>query len=138
VQRVACSSCWFSWTCQPIFLCPHRSCQPDLIESAALAYLQDPRSVLTRERRARSRPRFWLWLSRTEAQGRAIAFDTDDHRHSPTRGESCGGPAPPLDSEPAPRPSRPFPPPPQNPWRQAIYPDARLLRMRSATDGMYT
>jgi hypothetical protein len=42
VQRVACSLCWFSWTCRPSFLYPHRSFQPDIIESAALAYLQNP------------------------------------------------------------------------------------------------
>jgi hypothetical protein len=42
VQRVTCSSCWHSWTCRPSFLYPHRSFQPDIVESAALAYLQDP------------------------------------------------------------------------------------------------
>jgi hypothetical protein len=48
VQRVACSVCWFSWICRPSFLYPHRSFQPDVIESAALAYLQDPAGTYAR------------------------------------------------------------------------------------------
>jgi hypothetical protein len=42
LQRAACSLCWFSWTCQPSFIYPHRSFQPDLIEAAVLSYLQNP------------------------------------------------------------------------------------------------
>ena len=48
LQRAACSLCWFSWTCQPSFIYPHHSFEMDLIETAALAYLQNPTATYAR------------------------------------------------------------------------------------------
>ncbi|MBM4025767.1 MAG: hypothetical protein FJ280_10220 [Planctomycetes bacterium] len=65
LQRVACSLCWFSWVCRPAFLYPHRSFAPDLIEAAALRYLQDPSAsyaVAAREHGC-SLTMLWAWLS---------------------------------------------------------------------------
>jgi|WetSurMetagenome_2_1015567.scaffolds.fasta_scaffold387071_1 hypothetical protein len=64
VQRVACSMCWCSWTCQPSFLYLHRSFQPDVIESAALAYLQDPAGTYARisKQYACSPTMLWGWI----------------------------------------------------------------------------
>jgi len=64
LQRVACSGCWFSWTCQPSFLYPHRLFQPDLIESAALAYLQNPAGTYARISRQYgcSPTMLWGWI----------------------------------------------------------------------------
>lgn len=39
VQRVCCGRCGTSWPLRPSFLYPHRSLEPDVAESAALAYL---------------------------------------------------------------------------------------------------
>lgn len=41
MQRVVCSQCSLSWTLRPSFLYPFVSLQPDVAESAALAYLSD-------------------------------------------------------------------------------------------------
>lgn len=64
VQRVACSLCWCSWTCQPSFLYPHRSFQPDFIESAALAYLQNPAATYARisKQYGCSLTMLWGWI----------------------------------------------------------------------------
>lgn len=64
LQRVACSLCWFSWTCRPSFFYPHRSFQPDLIESAALAYLQDPSGTYVRisKQYGCSLSMLWGWI----------------------------------------------------------------------------
>jgi len=64
LQRVACSLCWFSWTCRPNFLYPHRSFQPDIIESAALAYLQDADGTYARvsKRYGCSLTMLWKWI----------------------------------------------------------------------------
>jgi hypothetical protein len=64
VQRVACSWCWFSWTCRPSFLYPHRSFQPDLIEAAALSYLQNPAATYAQiaKRYGCSLTMIWEWL----------------------------------------------------------------------------
>jgi hypothetical protein len=42
LQRVACASCWRSWTLWPAFLYPRRQFSPDVSEAAALAYLATP------------------------------------------------------------------------------------------------
>ena len=42
LQRVACASCWRSWTLWPAFLYPRRQFSPDVSEAAALAYLGTP------------------------------------------------------------------------------------------------
>jgi hypothetical protein len=64
LQRVVCSLCRFSWTCRPNFLYPHRSFQPDLIESAALAYLQDAAGTYARvsKRYGCSLTMLWTWI----------------------------------------------------------------------------
>jgi len=64
LQRVACSLCWFSWTCRPGFLYPHRSFQPDLIETAALAYLKDPAATYaeTSMQYGCSLTMLWEWI----------------------------------------------------------------------------
>jgi hypothetical protein len=64
LQRVACSLCWFSWTCQPSFLYPHRSFEPDLIEAAGLAYLQDPAGTYARisKQYGCSATMLWGWI----------------------------------------------------------------------------
>jgi hypothetical protein len=64
LQRVACSLCWFSWTCRPSFLYPHRSFEPDLLEAAALAYLKDPAATYakTSRRYGCSLTMLWGWI----------------------------------------------------------------------------
>jgi hypothetical protein len=64
LQRVACSRCWFSWTCQPSFLYPHRSLEPDLIEAAALAYLRNPAGTYARisKQYGCSLTTLWGWI----------------------------------------------------------------------------
>ena len=41
LQRVACASCWKSWTLWPAFLYPRRQFAPDVNETAALSYLSN-------------------------------------------------------------------------------------------------
>jgi hypothetical protein len=52
LQKVKCAGCRSCWTLRPSGLYPHRSLQPDVTESAALAYLSNPearyRSVAAR------------------------------------------------------------------------------------------
>jgi hypothetical protein len=64
LQRVACSLCWFSWTCRPGFLYPHRSFEPDLVETAALAYLKNPAATYadTSRRHGCSLTMLWTWI----------------------------------------------------------------------------
>ena len=64
VQRVACSQCLFSWTCRPSFIYPHRSFQPDVVETAALAYLKDPAATYARtsKRYGCSLTALWGWI----------------------------------------------------------------------------
>jgi hypothetical protein len=64
LQRVACSLCWFSWTCRPSFLYPHRLFEPDLVEAAALAYLEDPAATYARtsKRYRCSLTMLWGWI----------------------------------------------------------------------------
>ena len=86
VQRVACSLCWFSWTCRPSFLYPHRSFEPDLIEAAALAYLKDPASTYARtsKRYGCSLTMLWGWigwLSHLVEPGQIVA---EAVRHDPS------------------------------------------------------
>lgn len=47
LQRVRCAQppCGRSWTLRPPWLYPHRSLEPDLAETAALAYLADPQAT---------------------------------------------------------------------------------------------
>ncbi|HLC04226.1 MAG TPA: hypothetical protein VJK02_14415 [Anaerolineales bacterium] len=78
LQRVACSLCWFSWTCRPSFLYPHRSFEPDLVEAAALAYLADPAATyaMTSRRYGCSLTMLWGWigwLSDLAAPGEIVA-----------------------------------------------------------------
>ena len=42
LQKVKCRGCRTGWTLRPPWLYPHRSLQPDVAESAALAYLSNP------------------------------------------------------------------------------------------------
>jgi len=64
LQRVACSLCWFSWTCRPSFLYPHRSFELDLVEAAALAYLKDPAATYagTSRQYGCSLTMLWGWI----------------------------------------------------------------------------
>jgi hypothetical protein len=64
LQRVACSLCWHSWVCRPGFLYPHRSFAPDLIEAAALRYLQDPSASYAAAARGYgcSLTMLWVWI----------------------------------------------------------------------------
>jgi hypothetical protein len=64
LQRAACASCERSWTLRPSFLYPHRLFEPDVDESAALAYLADPMATYAAVARqfscsARS---VWRWI----------------------------------------------------------------------------
>lgn len=64
LQRVACSRCWLSWTLWPPFLYPHRSYEPDLVESASYAYLQSASAtyVRTAEQFGCSWTVLWRWI----------------------------------------------------------------------------
>jgi hypothetical protein len=64
LQRVACSLCWFSWTIYPLFLYPHRSFEPDLVEAAGFAYLKDPAATYaqTAQRYGCSVTALWGWI----------------------------------------------------------------------------
>lgn len=64
LQRVACARCWLSWTLLPPFLYPHRSYEPDLVESASLAYLQNAagRYVQTGNQFGCSWTALWRWI----------------------------------------------------------------------------
>jgi len=78
VQRVACSRCWFSWICRPTFLYPHRLFAPDVVETAALAYLQNPTATYARtSKRYRCSPTMlwgWVtWLSRLTEPAAIVA-----------------------------------------------------------------
>lgn len=65
LQRVACASCWRSWTLRPAFLYPHRLFEPDVDEAAALAYLTDPSAtyVAVARRFTCSARSVWRWVS---------------------------------------------------------------------------
>jgi hypothetical protein len=45
LQRVACATCWKSWTLWPSFLYPARQFAPDVSEAACLAYLAEPQAT---------------------------------------------------------------------------------------------
>ena len=86
LQRVACCLCWFSWTCYPPFLYPHRSFEPDLVEAAALAYLEDPSATYARTSKhyGCSLTMLWGWigwLSQLVEPGRIVA---EAVRHDPS------------------------------------------------------
>lgn len=85
LQRVGCSLCWFSWTCRPAFLYPHRSFEPDLVEAVALAYLNDPAATYaqTSGRYGCSLTMLWEWigwLSQLVEPGQIVA---EAVRHDP-------------------------------------------------------
>jgi len=78
LQRVACGLCWFSWTCRPSFLYPHRSFEPDVVEAAALAYLMKPDATyaITSRQYGCSLTVLWAWigwLSDLAAPGEIVA-----------------------------------------------------------------
>ena len=64
LQRVACARCWSSWTVVPPFLYPHRSYEPDLVESAGVAYLQNASGtyVETAKQFGCSWTALWRWI----------------------------------------------------------------------------
>ncbi|HEX2482845.1 MAG TPA: hypothetical protein VHQ69_13265 [Methylomirabilota bacterium] len=66
LQRVRCaqSPCGRSWTLRPPWLYPHRSLEPDLAETAALAYLADPQATYrsVAQRVGCSWGTVWLWV----------------------------------------------------------------------------
>ena len=65
LQRVACASCWTSWTLRPAFLYPHRSYTPDVVEAASLAYLSaaDATYAKVAARFACSWTAIWAWIT---------------------------------------------------------------------------
>jgi hypothetical protein len=67
LQRVVCSSCGLSWTLRPSFLYRHLSIQPDVAESAALAYLSEPDATYKRvgESIGCSARTVWRWVGWT-------------------------------------------------------------------------
>jgi len=78
LQRVACSLCWFSWTCRPPFLYAHRSFEPDLIEAAVFAYLRNPAATYARtsQQYGCSLTALWGWigwLSQLAGPGEIVA-----------------------------------------------------------------
>jgi len=86
LQRVVCSLCWFSWTCRPAFLYPHRSFEPDLVEAAALSYLRDPAATyaVTAREHGCSLTMLWAWidwLSHLADPGEVVA---EAVRHDPS------------------------------------------------------
>lgn len=76
LQRVACAACCTSWTLRPAFLYPHRSFQPDVVESAGLAYLSNPSATYeaTAEKHNCSPRSVWRWVGwlATVVQARAL------------------------------------------------------------------
>lgn len=64
LQRAACARCWLSWTLLPLFLYPHRSYAPDLVEAASFAYLGEAagRYVITATRFGCSWTAVWRWI----------------------------------------------------------------------------
>jgi hypothetical protein len=64
LQRVRCAPCGRSWTLRPPWLYPHRSLEPDLAETAALAYLADPQATYrsVAQRIGCSWVTVWLWV----------------------------------------------------------------------------
>jgi hypothetical protein len=86
LQRVACSLCWFSWTCRPAFLYPHRSFEPDLIEAAALTYLQDPAATyaVTARRYGCSLTMLWAWIHWLSHLGDPGHIVAEAVRHDPS------------------------------------------------------
>jgi hypothetical protein len=66
LQRVRCAQppCGRSWTPRPPWLYPHRSLEPDLAETAALAYLADPQATYrsVAQRVGCSWGTVWLWV----------------------------------------------------------------------------
>lgn len=64
LQRVKCAACGSSWTLRPLFLYPHRSFQPDVVEHAALAYLADASATYAgvAEEHGCSPRSVWRWV----------------------------------------------------------------------------
>ena len=66
LQRVRCAQplCGRSWTLRPPWLYPHRSLEPDLAETAALAYLADPQATYrsVAQRVGCSWGTVWRWI----------------------------------------------------------------------------
>jgi hypothetical protein len=66
LQRVRCAQppCGRSWTLRPPWLYPHRSLEPDLAETAALAYLADPQATYrsVAQRAGCSWGTVWRWV----------------------------------------------------------------------------
>lgn len=64
LQRVACASCWRSWTLWPAFLYPRCQFSPDVSEAAALAYLVTPSAtyVEVASRFGCSWTSVWRWV----------------------------------------------------------------------------
>ena len=65
LQRVACAVCWASWTLRPVFLYPHRSYAPDVVEAACLSYLSDESATYAKvaARFDCSWTALWGWIS---------------------------------------------------------------------------
>lgn len=64
LQRVACASCWVSWTLYPAFLYPGRQFSPDVNEAAGLAYLSEPHATYVEvgKRYGCSWTSVWRWV----------------------------------------------------------------------------
>ena len=64
LQRVKCARCRVSWTLRPLFLYPHRSFEPDVVERAAMAYLAEASATyagVAEEHRCSPRS-VWRWV----------------------------------------------------------------------------
>jgi hypothetical protein len=64
LQRVCCAECGTSWPLRPPFLYPHRSLEPDVAESAALAYVTEPSASYSQVAAAHgcSARSVWRWM----------------------------------------------------------------------------
>lgn len=64
LQRVACATCWKSWTLWPSFLYPARQFAPDVNEAAGLAYLAEPHATYVEvgSRYGCSWTSVWRWV----------------------------------------------------------------------------
>jgi hypothetical protein len=64
LQRVACASCWTSWTLWPPFLYPARQFSPDVNEAAGMAYLANAHATYVKvaKRYRCSWTSVWRWV----------------------------------------------------------------------------